>query len=278
MSDEIRPFKMQVSDADLKDLKKRLRATRWPDLQTVPDSSQGIPRDYVQKICEYWAHEYDWRRIEARLNALPQFHTDLDGVGIYFLHIRSPQPDAAPLILTHGWPGSVIEFLKVIPALTDPSRHGGESQDAFHVICPALPGYSFSDKPKQNGWSVEKIAGAWSELILRPGKPPGFSKNSGRGPIAMEIPRMRSLAMRCWMTSCCTGCRTQQPPRRVYIGKASINATMNRFEFRWAAASSRKSFSACLADGPRSAIRIWFIGTGWIASATSLRSNSPIYL
>src|SRR5258708_19631219 len=157
MSDEIRPFKIQVSDADLEDLKKRLRASRWPDLQTVPDWSQGIPLEYVQKICEYWARDYDWRRIEARLNALPQFHTDLEGVGIYFLHIRSPQSDAAPLILTHGWPGSVLEFLKVIPALTDPSRHGGESQDAFHVICPALPRYSFSDKPKQNGWSVANI-------------------------------------------------------------------------------------------------------------------------
>src|SRR5260370_36809622 len=169
MSDEIRPFKIHVSDADLEDLKKRVRATRWPDLQTVPDSSQGIPLEYVQKICEYWAHDYDWRRIEARLNALPQFHTDLDGVAINFLHTRSPQSDAAPLILTHGWPGSIIEFLKVIPALTDPSSHGGESQDAFHVICPALPGYSVSDKPKQSDWSAERIVGASSELMIGQG-------------------------------------------------------------------------------------------------------------
>ena len=137
MGDEIRPFKTHVSEADLEDLKKRLRATRWPDPQTVPDWSQGVPLDYVQKICEYWARDYDWRKIEARLNALPQFHTDLDGLAIYFLHIRSAHADAAPLILTHGWPGSVIEFLKVIPALTDPSRHGGESQAAFHVVCRA---------------------------------------------------------------------------------------------------------------------------------------------
>jgi len=169
MGDEIRPFKIHVSEADLEDLKKRLRATRWPDPQTVPDWSQGVPLDYVQKICEYWARDYDWRKIEARLNALPQFHTDLDGLAIYFLHIRSAHADAAPLILTHGWPGSVIEFLKVIPALTDPSRHGGQSQNAFHVVCPALPGYGFSDKPKQNGWSVEKTARAWSELMLRLG-------------------------------------------------------------------------------------------------------------
>src|SRR5215469_2907969 len=123
MGDEIRPFKIRVSEADLEDLKKRQRATRWPDPQTVPDWSQGVPLDYVQKVCEYWARDYDWRKIEARLNALPQFRTDLDGLAIYFLHIRSPHSDAAPLILTHGWPGSVIEFLKVIPALTDPSRH-----------------------------------------------------------------------------------------------------------------------------------------------------------
>ena len=181
MGDEIRPFKIHVSEADLEDLKKRLRATRWPDPQTVPDWSQGVPLDYVQKICEYWARDYDWRKIEARLNALPQFHTDLDGLGIYFLHIRSPHSDAAPLILTHGWPGSVIEFLKVIPALTDPSRHGGQSQDAFHVVCPALPGYGFSDKPKQNGWSVEKTARAWSELMLRLGYQRYFAQGGDWG-------------------------------------------------------------------------------------------------
>src|SRR5260370_8796897 len=169
MGDEIRPFKIHVSDADLEDLKKRLRATRWPDVQTVPDWSQGIPLEYLQKICEYWERDYDWRRIEARLNALPQFHSELDGLGIYFLHIRSPQSDAPPLILTHGWPGSVIQFLKVLPPLPAPSRHGGESQDAFHVVCPALPGFSFSDKPQQNGWSVEKIARDWREVMLRLG-------------------------------------------------------------------------------------------------------------
>jgi len=138
MSEEIKPFKIHVTDTELDDLKRRLRATRWPEPQTVPDWSQGVPLDYVQKICDYWSRDYDWRKIEARLNALPQFHTDLDGLGIYFLHVRSPHADATPLILTHGWPGSVIEFLKVIPALTDPSRHGGQSQDAFHVVCPAL--------------------------------------------------------------------------------------------------------------------------------------------
>lgn len=169
MSEEIRPFRISVPDAEIDDLKRRLAATRWPDAPTVPDWSQGIPLDYVQKICDYWAHQYDWRKTEARLNALPQFQTELDEVDIYFLHIRSRHDDALPLVITHGWPGSVIEFLKVIPALTDPEAHGGQASDAFHVVCPALPGYGFSGKPKQNGWSVEKIARAWSKLMLRLG-------------------------------------------------------------------------------------------------------------
>jgi epoxide hydrolase len=169
MSEDIRSFQISVNDAELDDLKRRLRATRWPDAQTVGDWSQGIPLDYVRKVCDYWAHQYDWRKTEARLNALPQFHTELDGVDIYFLHIRSRHEDALPLVLTHGWPGSIVEFLKVIPALTDPTAHGGQANEAFHVVCPALPGYGFSGKPKQNGWSVEKIARAWSTLMLRLG-------------------------------------------------------------------------------------------------------------
>ena len=169
MSEEIRPFKIHIDDAELADLKRRLRATRWPDAQTVGDWGQGIPLHYVQKVCDYWAHEYDWRKTEARLNALPQSQTDLDGVSIHFLHIRSRHDDALPLVLTHGWPGSIIEFLKIIPALTDPTAHGGQASDAFHVVCPSLPGYGFSGKPKQSGWTVEKIARAWSELMLRLG-------------------------------------------------------------------------------------------------------------
>jgi epoxide hydrolase len=169
MSEEIRPFKIHVSDAELADLKRRLAATRWPDRETVEDWSQGIPLSYLQKVCEYWARDYDWRKTEARLNAIPQFQTDIDGVSIHFLHVRSRHEDAMPLVLTHGWPGSIIEFLKVIPALTDPEAHGGEAQDAFHVVCPTLPGYGFSGKPKKNGWSVEKIARAWSELMIRLG-------------------------------------------------------------------------------------------------------------
>jgi pimeloyl-ACP methyl ester carboxylesterase len=169
MSEEIRTFKIHVDDVELQDLRRRLRATRWPDAQTVGDWSQGIPLDYVQKVCDYWAREYDWRKTEARLNAIPQFQTGLDGVNIHFLHVRSRHEDALPLVLTHGWPGSIIEFLKVLPALTDPTAHGGQASDAFHVVCPSLPGYGFSGKPNESGWTVQKIARAWSELMLRLG-------------------------------------------------------------------------------------------------------------
>ena len=169
MSEQIQPFKIHTSDAELDELKRRLRATRWPEAETVDDWSQGAPLSYVREVCEYWARDYDWRKTEARLNALPQFRTEIDGLGIYFLHVRSPHSGAMPLVMTHGWPGSVIEFLKVIPLLTDPGRHGGQAEDAFHVVCPALPGYGFSDKPRQHGWTAERIARAWSELMRRLG-------------------------------------------------------------------------------------------------------------
>jgi len=169
MSEEIRPYKIQTTDAELDDLKRRLRATRWPEKETVDDWTQGVPLAYVQQVCEYWANKYDWRKTEARLNAQPQFRTEIDGLGIYFLHFRSRHSSATPLIVTHGWPGSIIEFQKAIPLLTDPTAHGADVSDAFHVVCPAMPGYAFSDKPKKNGWNVEKIARAWSELMKRLG-------------------------------------------------------------------------------------------------------------
>ncbi len=169
MSEEIKAFKIHTSDAELDDLKRRLHATRWPDKETVEDWSQGVPLAYVREVCQYWASKYDWRKTEARLNAVPQFRTELDGLAIHFQHVRSPHAGATPLILTHGWPGSIIEFQKVIPLLTDPTKHGGEARDAFHVVVPALPGYGYSDKPAKNGWSVEKIARAWSALMLRLG-------------------------------------------------------------------------------------------------------------
>jgi epoxide hydrolase len=166
---ELTPFRVEVADEDLRDLRERLRRTRWPEAETVGDWSQGVPLDYLQELCAYWADGYDWRATEARLNRLPQFRTPIDGLGIHFLQVRSPHPDALPLLLTHGWPGSVVEFLKVIGPLVDPTAHGGQAGDAFHVVCPSLPGYGFSDRPAEPGWSVERIAGAWVQLMERLG-------------------------------------------------------------------------------------------------------------
>jgi len=165
----VTPFRLEIPDAELRDLRERLARTRWPEAETVTDWSQGVPLGYLRELCEYWATGYDWRATEARLNALPQFRTEIDGLGIHFLHVRSPHPGALPLVLTHGWPGSIVEFLKVIGPLTDPTAHGGDAADAFHVVCPSLPGYGFSDKPGQPGWTVQRIATAWTELMARLG-------------------------------------------------------------------------------------------------------------
>jgi len=167
--DAITPFLLDVPEADLEDLRSRLRRTRWPEAETVDDWSQGVPLAYARELCAYWAEQYDWRATEARLNGLGQSRTVIDGLGVHFLHVRSPQEGALPLVLTHGWPGSVVEFLDVIGPLTDPTAHGGDAADAFHVVCPSLPGYGFSDKPQRNGWNVERIVTAWAELMRRLG-------------------------------------------------------------------------------------------------------------
>lgn len=165
MSPTITPFRIQVADADLDDLRGRLRRTRWPEAQTVSDWSQGLPLAYAQELCAHWAERYDWREREGRLNALSQFRTSIDGLGIHFIHARSPHPGALPLVMTHGWPGSVVEFANVIRPLTEPD----DPADAFDVVCPSLPGYGFSDKPATPGWGVERIATAWAELMARLG-------------------------------------------------------------------------------------------------------------
>jgi epoxide hydrolase len=168
-SDQLAPFHIEVPQDTLDDLRERLTRTRWPEAETVTDWSQGVPRSYLRDLCRYWADGYDWRATEQRLNRLPQFRTHLDGLGIHFLHLRSPHQEALPLVLTHGWPGSVVEFLKVIGPLTDPVAHGGAAADAFHLVCPSLPGYGFSDKPTQPGWGVQRIASAWIQLMARLG-------------------------------------------------------------------------------------------------------------
>ena len=169
MCDAVTEFRIDVSEAELCDLRERLRRVRWPERETVGNWSQGVPLAYLQELCAYWAEGYDWRATEARLNSLPQCRTVIDGLGIHFIHIRSPHADALPLVITHGWPGSIIEFLKAIGPLTDPTAHGADAADAFHVVCPSLPGYGFSDKPARPGWGVDRIAAAWTVLMRRLG-------------------------------------------------------------------------------------------------------------
>jgi pimeloyl-ACP methyl ester carboxylesterase len=168
-SGEVAPFRIDIPENALTDLRGRLAGTRWPEAETVSDWSQGVPLSYLRELCRYWAEGYDWRATERRLNLLPQFRTEIDGLGIHFLHVRSPHPDALPVVITHGWPGSIVEFLKVIGPLTDPVAHGGEAADAFHLVIPSLPGYGFSDKPTRPGWGVERIADAWARLMARLG-------------------------------------------------------------------------------------------------------------
>ena len=166
---DITPFRVEIAGDAVDDLRQRLGRTRWPEPETVDDWSQGVPLAYVQELCRYWVDDYDWTAAEARLNAFPQFTTSIDGLGIHFVHVRSPHPDAVPLVITHGWPGSTVEFAKVVGPLADPPAYGGEASDAFHVVCPSLPGYGFSDKPDAAGWRVERIGRAWAELMDRLG-------------------------------------------------------------------------------------------------------------
>ncbi|MBS9536045.1 epoxide hydrolase [Mycobacterium sp. M1] len=166
---EVAPFRIAIPDADLLDLRRRLHATRWPEPECVDDWSQGVPLGYTRDLAAYWADGYDWRAREALLNRFDQFVTEIDGLDIHFIHRRSPHPGAFPLVITHGWPGSIVEFHKVIEPLTDPTRSGGRAEDAFHVVCPSLPGYGFSGKPARTGWGVERIAAAWETLMGRLG-------------------------------------------------------------------------------------------------------------
>src|SRR6195952_1826323 len=168
-ADAIRPFHVHFPDEALADLKRRIAATRWPERETVADQSQGVQLATVQKLARYWETEYDWRKCEARLNALPQFITEIDGVDIHFIHVRSKHPNALPMIVTHGWPGSIIEQLKIIDPLTNPTAHGGSAADAFDVVIPSLPGYGFSGKPTTTGWDPIRIARAWTVLMSRLG-------------------------------------------------------------------------------------------------------------
>jgi len=168
-TEEVTPFKVHVPQAALDDLKKKLANARWPDKEGVTDWSQGVPLAKAQALVEYWRNRYDWRRVESTLNGLPQFRTQIDGLAIHFIHVRSKHENALPVILTHGWPGSILEFLQIIGPMVEPTTHGGKADDAFHVVIPSLPGFGFSDKPTETGWRLPRIAGAWAVLMARLG-------------------------------------------------------------------------------------------------------------
>jgi pimeloyl-ACP methyl ester carboxylesterase len=183
----IRPFAFHASDEDLADLKRRIEATRWPDKETVEDDSQGVQLATMRKLADYWATAYDWRQCEARLNALPNFITEIDGLDIHFIHVRSRHEGALPIIVTHGWPGSIVEQLKIIGPLTDPTAHGGKAEDAFDVVIPSMPGYGFSARPTTAGWNPPRIAGAWMTLMKRLGYDRYLAQGGDWGALITEI-------------------------------------------------------------------------------------------
>jgi pimeloyl-ACP methyl ester carboxylesterase len=185
--ESIRPFEFHATDADLADLKRRIAATRWPERETVADDSQGVQLATAQKLADYWANDYDWRKCEARLNALPNFITEIDGLDIHFIHVRSRHEEALPIIVTHGWPGSVVEQLKIIAPLTDPTAHGGTAADAFHVVIPSIPGYGFSARPTASGWNPPRIATAWITLMKRLGYTRFVAQGGDWGALLTEI-------------------------------------------------------------------------------------------
>jgi pimeloyl-ACP methyl ester carboxylesterase len=186
-SDVVRPFRIEFPESALVDLRQRIGAMRWPERETVTDDSQGVPLAAMRQIARYWATEYDWRRCEAKLNTLPQFMTEIDGLDIHFIHVRSRHDNALPLIVSHGWPGSIIEQLKIIGPLTDPTAHGGSSTDAFHVVIPSIPGYGFSAKPATTGWDPARIGRAWVTLMKRLGYPQFVAQGGDIGGIIANV-------------------------------------------------------------------------------------------
>ncbi|GHO77578.1 hydrolase [Ktedonobacter sp. SOSP1-85] len=183
----IRPFRINIPEEELVELRRRIAATRWPEKETVADQSQGVQLATIQELARYWATEYDWRKVEAKLNALPQFITEIDGLDIHFIHVRSKHADALPLIVTHGWPGSVVEQLKIVEPLTNPTAHGGSALDAFHLVIPSMPGYGFSGKPTMTGWGPDRIARAWVELMKRLGYTQFVAQGGDWGAIITEL-------------------------------------------------------------------------------------------
>src|SRR5688572_7355779 len=184
---EVRPFRIDVPEEDLVDLRRRIADTQWPEKETVADESQGVPLATIQELARYWATDYDWRTCEAKLNALPQFMTEIDGLDIHFIHVRSNHENALPLIVTHGWPGSVIEQMKIIDPLTNPTAHGGNASDAFHLVIPSIPGYGYSGRPTTTGWDVPHIARAWDVLMKRLGYTSYVAQGGDWGAIIVDL-------------------------------------------------------------------------------------------
>lgn len=192
MSD-IFPFKIETPDSVIEDLKTRLNLTRWPDEETPDDWSQGIPLNYMKEIQQYWLNDYDWKSRERLLNQWDSFKTEIDGLGIHFIHVKSPVESARPLVMTHGWPGSIVEFQKVIGPLTDPQAHGGAASDAFHLVCPTLPGFGYSDKPVEPGWNIEKIATAWNTLMVKLGYDAYYAQGGDWGSVVTAAIAVQNL-------------------------------------------------------------------------------------
>ena len=222
----VKRYKFKVPARALNDLKRRLANTRFPDRETPAGWSQGMPLSYLRELCDYWRNNYDWRRCEDRLNAFPQFQIAIDGLDFQFLHARSPHADALPVVMTHGWPGSVVEFLKVIEPLTNPEAHGGNPSDAFHVVCPTLPGFGFSGKPSMPGWNIERIARAWGELMARLGYKRYVAQGGDWGAAV-------TLAIGVSETTHCAGIHTNMP-----LVSPSPGVLENLSEFEQAALAS----------------------------------------
>lgn len=192
-NDAIHPFSFHAPEADLAELRKRIKATRWPERETVQDSSQGVQLATIQSLATYWSTSYDWRKVEAKLNAYPQFLTNIDGLDIHFIHVKSKHANALPLIVTHGWPGSIIEQLKIIEPLTNPTAHGGRAEDAFHLVIPSMPGYGFSGKPTATGWNPPRIASAWGELMQRLGYTRYVAQGGDWGAVVTDLMALQQL-------------------------------------------------------------------------------------
>ena len=236
----VRPFSIRIPESDLDSLQQRLAATRWPDAETPSDWTQGLPLAYAQELCDYWQNDYQWREREAYFNGFPQFLTELDGLDIHFIHVQSAEAQARPLLMTHGWPGSVVEFHKVIGPLVDPVAYGGRAEEAFHVVCPSLPGYGFSAKPTQTGWGVERIAAAWDTLMQRLGYSRYFAQGGDWGSAVTTAIGLQNLGQ-------CAGIHINMPnagaPKDVLAnpdGKDKVALAGARYYAEWGAGYSKQ--------------------------------------